>query len=75
MNVSSTPVQVPVSASAVAEVQNLGPDLLFVGDSAAVSASTGIQVPVGGLYTEPRSYGGPLFMVSDGTSDVRVKAG
>jgi hypothetical protein len=82
MQVGTTPVQVLVPADAIAEIQNLGDGAtppagnLYIGDDNTVSTATGLKVAAGGLYASPRpvSYGVAVWVVSDSTIDVRVKA-
>jgi len=65
--ITDTPVEVGSSSYLI---QNLGPDKLYVGGS-SVTVETGIELQVGQALTvgETRS---SVFVVSDGTSDVRI---
>lgn len=51
-------------------IQNLGPDDLYVGDS-SVTTSTGVQVNSGESLTVGAT-NGSVYVISDGTSDVRT---
>lgn len=66
MTISETPIQILSSQL----IQNLGPGLLYIGDS-SVSASTGVQVDVGKSIALNYS-NNSLYAVSSSTSDVRT---
>lgn len=70
MTVTTTPVQ--ISSSQL--IQNLGPDVLYIGNS-SVSASTGVRIDSGKSIAFNYS-NSSIYAVSAGTSDVRtVNAG
>ena len=76
MNVTVTPVVVPVGRTRVPVIQNLGPEPVFVARGNADVTGTGIRLAVGDAFELPNELGvgGPdLYMATaTGTSDVRV---
>lgn len=76
MNVSTTPVAVPVGKDKVPLIQNLGPEALYVSRSSTDTVENGIELLEGDaleLNGPVFEGGGPVYMAtSTGTSDVRV---
>jgi hypothetical protein len=76
MNVSTTPVEVPVGKDKVPLIQNLGPEPVYVARNAANILTSGIELLEGDaleLVAPVFEGGGPVFVAtSSGTSDVRV---
>lgn len=73
--VTTTPVLLPASKSNDRPLlQNLGPDDLWFDRTQLVSEGSGLRVEVGQTYELPTSVvrgGGPIWLVSSGSSDVR----
>jgi hypothetical protein len=53
-------------------LQNLGPDALYIGNDATVSDTTGVKLLSGGDFTNADPHSGNFWVVSEGTSDVRL---
>ena len=68
MNVGTTPVNLP---GGYPLIQNLGPDPLYIGDLGTVTPATGVKLAPGQSFTAGGRGGGP-WVVSSGTSDVRL---
>lgn len=75
LTVGATPVQLPYKGNVTPLLQNLGPGKVYFDNSPTVTTSTGIEMVVGAVYEWPGDLGGGggiVWLVSDGTSDVRV---
>lgn len=71
--VNSAPQKVPFSGAVL--IQNLGPSVLWMDTTSAVTPSTGFKLPVNSVYEFPREINlgpGAIWLVADSTSDVRV---
>jgi len=78
MSVTTPASQVDVVAEVIPTIQNLGAGIVYIGDTSAVTTSTGLKLEVGGTYTpaQPTQVTGKaIWLISDGTADVRVKDG
>lgn len=79
LTVTTSPVELPVGNTDRPVIQNLGPDPCYFDRDPSVSASTGMKLESGRDYELPVSRvkgGGAIYVVSDGTSDLRwMKAG
>ena len=75
ITVETTAVPVGAASDVQVLIQNLGPDPVYLGTDASVTSLTGIKMLAGGSFTSPkdvRDLGIDLFLVSDGSSDVRL---
>lgn len=72
MTITKTPVK--IDENAVGYLQNLGPDLLYLGNSSSVSPATGVRLNVGQSVTIINS-GYEHYVVSEGSSDIRTMQG
>jgi hypothetical protein len=73
ITVGSTPVPLSGLGARTCLIQNLGPGVVYMDSSDSVSPSEGFKIAVGAVY-ETQGSGGyaQIYLVSDGTSDVRV---
>lgn len=55
-------------------VENLGPDVLFVGFDEEVTIATGTGVDASGALPYQTPYTGPVFGISAGSADVRLQS-
>ena len=55
-------------------VQNLGPGDVYFGYTDDVAVASGIKIATGGGYEFPRAPARTVWLVSDGTADVRWEA-
>lgn len=54
-------------------IQNLGPGVMYMDSTDAVSVSEGFEMAVGGVYeTASPSASTSIFLVSDSTSEARI---
>jgi hypothetical protein len=76
MNITATSTETRLYRSgAKCLVQNLGPGAIFVGLSAGVTAASGLKLDVFDAIEIPAATTGSIYIVSDGTADVRVLGG
>lgn len=76
MNITATSTETRLYRSgAKCLVQNLGPGAIYLGLSAGVTAASGLKLDVFDAIEIPASTSGSIYIVSDGTADVRVLGG
>ena len=76
MIVSTTPVQVPVGDRDLPLIQNLGSDVVYVGNVPETLLTTGVKLSIGDALEMAATLveaGGPLWVRAEtGTSDIRI---
>jgi hypothetical protein len=72
MIVDTVAVPVEGAAGAAYVLQNLGPDVLYIGNSRTVTPFDGISISAGGDFTSPTEYTAPIWLVTTGECDVRI---
>jgi hypothetical protein len=69
--VTTTPADLDLPQGSVAVLQNLGTGAVYVDTESTVSSSTSYKLASGASFEFPRT-DGSIWVVSDGTADLRI---